>query len=343
MGFLLGGTERLDGVDFHNTARRKRTLVKNATLMTDEILVQVEDLTRSYGKVRVVDAVEFTLFRGQILGFLGPNGAGKSTTMRLVAGVLAPDGGRITINGVDLLDDPLRAKQALGYLPEQPPLYRDLTVDEQLSYSARLHGLSRAISRQAMAAIKQRCGLVAVGRRLIGNLSKGYRQRLGIAQALLHDPPVIILDEPTVGLDPIQLREIRDLIRELGQDHGVILSTHLLSEVQATCTHVQIMRDGRLVYAGALADLEQHRLSTSLRIGLQTPPAVALLRALPAVEQVEDLGQGRFRLRHTAGAAPSRAILEQARINGWELWELTPEHADLEAIFIELALEREVK
>jgi ABC-2 type transport system ATP-binding protein len=327
----------------HDTARRKRTLVKNAALMTDEILVQVEGLTRSYGEVRVVDAVEFTLFRGQILGFLGPNGAGKSTTMRLVAGVLAPDSGRITINGVDLLDEPLRAKQAIGYLPEQPPLYRDLTVDEQLSYSARLHGLSRAASRQAMARIKQRCGLAEVGRRLIGNLSKGYRQRLGIAQALLHDPPVIVLDEPTVGLDPIQLREIRDLIRELGQDHGVILSTHLLSEVQATCTHVQIMRDGRLVYAGALAELEQHQQSTSLRIGLQAPPPVALLRALPAVEQVEDLGQGRFRLHHIAAAAPTQAVLEQARMGGWKLWELTPEHAGLESIFIELALEREVK
>ena len=318
-------------------------LVENAALMTDGLLVRVEGLTRRYGEVRAVDAIAFTLVRGQILGFLGPNAAGKSTTMRMLAGVLAPDGGRIIIDGVDLLDEPLRARQAIGYLPEQPPLYRELTVDEQLSYSARLHGLSRVASRQAVVRIKQRCGLAEVGRRLIGNLSKGYRQRLGIAQALLHDPPVIILDEPTVGLDPIQIREIRGLIRELGQDRGVILSTHRLSEVQATCTHVQIMRDGRLVYAGALADLEQRRRSTSLRVGLQTPPAVALLRALPAVEQVEDLGQGRFRLRHAAGAAPTRAVLEQARVNGWELWELTPEHADLESIFIDLALEREVE
>ncbi|MFO7642074.1 MAG: ATP-binding cassette domain-containing protein [Candidatus Competibacteraceae bacterium] len=311
--------------------------------MTDGFLVRVEGLTRRYGEVRAVDAVAFTLVGGQILGFLGPNGAGKSTTMRMLAGVLAPDSGRIIINGVDLLDDPLRAKQAIGYLPEQPPLYRELTVDEQLCYSARLHRLGRVARLQAMARIKQRCGLTAVGRRLIGNLSKGYRQRLGIAQALLHDPPVIILDEPTVGLDPIQLREIRDLIRELGQDHGVILSTHLLSEVQATCTHVQIMRDGRLVYAGALAELEQRRQSTRLRIGLRTPPPLALLRTLPAVEQVDEFGHGRFRLHHPAGAAPTQVVLEQARIGGWELWELTPEHADLESIFIDLALEREVE
>lgn len=310
--------------------------------MADDLLVQVECLTRRYGEVRAVDAVEFTLARGQVLGFLGTNGAGKSTTMRMLAGVLAPDSGRIVINGVDLLDEPLRAKRAIGYLPEQPPLYRELTVDEQLSYSARLHGLGRQASHQAMARIKQCCGLTEVSRRLIGNLSKGYRQRVGIAQALLHDPPVIVLDEPTVGLDPIQMREVRDLIQELGRDHGVILSTHLLSEVQATCTHVQIMRDGRLVYASALADLEQRRQSTRMRIGLGVPPPVALLWALPGVEHVEELGQGRFRLRHAA-AAPTQAVLEQARIGGWELWELTPEHADLESIFIELALEREVE
>lgn len=333
----------MDEANFYNTARRKQTLVKNGASTSEGLLVRVEDLTRRYGEVRAVDTVGFTLVRGQILGFLGPNGAGKSTTMRLLAGVLAPDSGRIVINGFDLLDEPLRAKQAIGYLPEQPPLSRELTVDEQLGYSARLHGLSRVASRQAMARIKQRCGLAEVGRRLIGNLSKGYRQRLGIAQALLHDPPVIILDEPTVGLDPIQLREIRELIRDLGQDHGVILSTHLLSEIQATCTHVQIMRDGRLVYAGALADLEQRRQSTSLRIGLRTPPPVARLRALPGIEAVENLGHGRFRLRHAAGAAPTQAVLEQARADGWELWELTPEHADLESIFVGLVLEREME
>ncbi len=170
--------------------------------MTGEVLVQVEGLTRRYGDIRAVDDLSFTLARNQILGFLGPNGAGKSTTMRMLAGVLAPDAGRIVIDGSDLLDQPRQAKQAIGYLPEQPPLYRELTVDEQLRYSARLHGLDRAASRAAVARIKERCGLAEVGRRLIGNLSKGYRQRVGIAQAILHEPPVIVLDEPTIGLDP---------------------------------------------------------------------------------------------------------------------------------------------
>ena len=311
------------------------------SVMTEEILVSVERLSRRYGETQAVDGVSFTLGRGQVLGFLGLNGAGKSTTMRMVAGVLAPDAGRILIEGADLLDQPRQAKQAIGYLPEQPPLYRELTVDEQLRYSARLHGLDRAASHRAVAGVKERCGLADVGRRLTGNLSKGYRQRVGIAQAMLHDPPVLILDEPTVGLDPVQTREIRALIRELGQERGVILSTHLLPDVQVTCSHVQIMQSGRLVYAGALADLRQRRQSTCLRIGLNAPPSVAELATLPAISRVEELGGGRFRLHHPAGAAPSAALLEQARAGGWELWELTPENASLEQIFVELTLERE--
>lgn len=309
--------------------------------MADDILVQVEQLSRRYGDLAAVDAVSFTLARGQVLGFLGPNGAGKSTTMRMLAGVLAPDAGQILIDGQDLLDQPCRAKQAIGYLPEHPPLYRELTVDEQLYYSARLHRLGRAVSHQAVARAKARCGLEAVGQRLIANLSKGYQQRVGIAQAILHEPPLIILDEPTIGLDPIQLRAIRELIRELGRDHGVILSTHLLPEVEATCTHVQVMRNGRLVFASALADLEQRRQATTLRIGLGAPPPLDRLAQLPDVQRVEVLGGGRFRLHHPPGGAPTRILLERAGADGWDLWELVPEHASLEQIFVELTLERE--
>ena len=254
---------RIDDDNFHHTVRFMPMLAEN--VMIGEILVAVERLSRRYGETQAVDTVNFTLERGQVLGFLGLNGAG---------------------NGPDLLDQPRRANQAAGYLPEQPPLYRELTVDEQLHYSARLHGLDRAASRQAMARVKERCGLTNVGRRLMGNLSKGYRQRVGIAQALLHDPPVLILDEPTVGLDPVQAREIRALIRALGQERGVILSTHLLPEVQATCSHVQIMRAGRLVFAGALAQLQQRRQSTCVRIGLNAPPPVADLARLPTITRV---------------------------------------------------------
>lgn len=319
---------------------KPKSLIRS--VMTGETLVAVERLSRRHGQIQAVNAVSFTLERGQVLGFLGLNGAGKSTTMRILAGVLAPDAGRIVINGADLLDQPRQVKQAIGYLPEQPPLYRELTVDEQLRYSARLHGLDRTTSQQAVAWVKAQCGLVAVGQRLTGNLSKGYRQRVGIAQALLHDPPVLILDEPTVGLDPIQTREIRDLIRELGQDRGVILSTHLLPEVQATCSHVQIMRAGQLVFAGALAELQQRQPSTCVRVGLNAPPPVVELARLPGVARVEKLGDDQFRLHHPAGAAPNAALLEQARAGGWDLWELTPEQRSLEQIFIELTLEWEI-
>lgn len=305
-------------------------------IMIDESLVQVEGLTRYYGGTRVVDEVSFSLVRGQILGFLGLNGAGKSTTLRMLAGVLAPDAGRIMIGGVDLLDQPVRAKRELGYLPEQPPFYRELTVDEQLHYSARLHGLSRTASHHAVMRIKQRCGLTEVSRRLIGHLSKGYRQRVGIAQAVLHDPVVIVLDEPTVGLDPIQSREIRELIRELSLERGVILSSHLLAEVQALCTDVQMMRAGRLVYAGALSDLECQQ-STRLRIGLKKPPPLTRLKQLPGVDQVDELGKDCFRLHHAADAAPTKLLIEQA--SDWGLQELTPECASLEQIFVELVLE----
>ena len=309
--------------------------------VTDNIVLQVEKLIRCYGEKRVVNAISFTLSRGQVLGFLGANGAGKSTTLRMLAGVLAPDAGRIIINHFDLLDQPRQAKQAIGYLPEQPPLYYELTVDEQLYYSARLHRLDRVSSRQAITRTKELCGLVDVNRRLIGNLSKGYRQRVGIAQAMLHNPPVLILDEPTVGLDPIQGRQIRDLIRELGQDRGVILSTHLLAAVQTTCTDVQIMQCGQLVYSGALTDLRPQRQSSRLRIRLNAPPLVAELARLPMVTQVEDLGGGQFRLHHAVGVALHRTLIEHAQASGWDLWEMTPEPAGLEQICIELMLGQE--
>ena len=213
-----------------------------------EILVSVTGLHRYYGNHCAVRDLDLELRRGEVLGLLGPNGAGKSTTMNLLTGNLAPDAGAMRIAGHDLLEDPRAAKAAIGYLPEQPPLYLELTVDEYLDYAAGLRGVARRIRRDARDAAKARCGLADSGRRLIGALSKGYRQRVGIAQALVHEPAVVILDEPTVGLDPNQIREIRALIIGLRQDHGVILSTHILPEVLATCTAVTIMDRGRLVY-----------------------------------------------------------------------------------------------
>jgi ABC-2 type transport system ATP-binding protein len=189
-------------------------------MMNTDSLIRVEHLYRYYGPLCAVDDISFEVRRGEVLGFLGPNGAGKSTTMQIISGNLAPSAGRVLVNGVDILDQPRRAKAELGYLPDQPPLYREMTVDEYLWHCARIRRIPRGDIRAAIERVKERCGLGAVGKRVIANLSKGYQQRVGIAQAIVHTPAVVILDEPTVGLDPIQIREIRSLIRDLGSDHA---------------------------------------------------------------------------------------------------------------------------
>ena len=222
-----------------------------------KITVSAKDLSRSYGSRSAVRNIGFELRQGEVLGLLGPNGAGKTTTLQMLAGCLAPSTGAIEICGINLLEHPREAKALLGYLPEIPPLYRELTVDEYLRLAARLHRVPKDEIAAAVNKTEQRCGLSKVGKRLVGNLSKGYQQRVGIAQAIVHNPRVVILDEPTVGLDPIQIREIRSLIRELGGEHSVILSTHILPEVESVCDRIQIMNQGKLVFGGDMAELKQ--------------------------------------------------------------------------------------
>ncbi len=303
--------------------------------MQKEVLVHVEHLTRYYGQTCAVNDVSFELAKGEVLGFLGPNGAGKSSTMQVITGNLAPSAGSVTISGIDLLDNPKRAKHEIGYLPEQPPVYRELTVDEYLQYCAKLNRIARGHIGKAIDTARERCGLGDVRRRLIGNLSKGYQQRVGIAQAILHTPAVVVLDEPTVGLDPIQIREIRALIRELGEEHGIILSTHILPEVQATCTRVQIINAGQLVFADSIAGLEQRLNTTSLIAGFHAAPDTGTLQQVPGVTQVDTLPDGRMRLNY-ADTDPSEALIAQAVTNGWRLYELAPERRTLDQIFIEL-------
>jgi len=303
------------------------------------VLLSAERLSRDYGALRAVRDVSFAVRQGEVLGFLGPNGAGKSTTMQMLAGVLAPSGGRITIGGHDLLDAPEAAKSLIGYLPELPPLYPELTVDEYLDFCARLRRVARREVRAAREAAKSRCGLAESGRRIIGNLSKGFQQRVGIAQAIVHGPKVVILDEPTVGLDPIQIREIRGLIGELGREHAVILSTHILAEVQSVCTHVQIIHRGGLVFAGTLAALDERASAGALVIELRRAPAEAALAALPGVATLAVLGNGRFRL---VGEVDPSAVAAAAVAGDWGLIELSPQRASLEQLFVELTSGDEV-
>lgn len=302
-------------------------------------LIEAEHLYRYYDRHCAVNDVSFTLAKGEILGFLGPNGAGKTTTMQMLCGNLAPSSGLIKINDYDLLDQPKLAKRNLGYLPDTPPLYKDLTVQEFLHYCAQLHGIAKSRILASLSEAKERCGLAEVSDRLIGHLSKGFQQRVGIAQAILHNPEVIILDEPTVGLDPIQIREIRALIRELGRDHGVILSTHILTEVQESCSRVQIIHQGRLILNETIAGLNRQMDSSCLEVITRLPPDRDTLLAIPGVISIEQVADNKIRIHHSAATDPAKQIAETIVTDGYGLEELIPVKKSMEDIFIALTQE----
>ena len=225
-------------------------------------MIEASGLSKRYGDLVAVDDVSFSVQPGEVVGFLGPNGAGKTTTMRILTGFLPPTDGRVVIDGHDIFSDPLAARRAIGYLPESPPIYPEMSVEDYLLYVSKLKDVPRRSRRDAVDRALERCGLADVRRRVIGSLSKGFRQRVGLAQAIVHDPPVMILDEPTVGLDPIQIREIRTLIGELagvreGKARTVILSTHILPEVEAICQRVIIMHRGKKALDAPLAELQR--------------------------------------------------------------------------------------
>ena len=221
----------------------------------DKTLISINDLTKFYGPKKAIEDVSFDVHQAEIVGLLGPNGAGKSTTMQIICGVIAANNGSVNIAGHDIIDAPKKAKQNIGFLPEQLPLYGDLTVDEYLLYSAKLRGIKKQNINDLIISCKKRCGLENTGKRLIQNLSKGYKQRVGIAQAIIHMPSIIILDEPTSGLDPKQILEIRELMRELSKVHSIIISTHILSEVEAICDRVLIINEGNIVLDQYLKEL----------------------------------------------------------------------------------------
>jgi len=302
-------------------------------------LIEADHLTRYYGSHCAVNDVSFTLAKGEVLGFLGANGAGKTTTMQMLCGNLAPSAGQIKINGFDLLDQPKAAKLNLGYLPDTPPLYKDLTVQEFLHYCAQLHGIDKHAITDAITRAKERCGLTDVADRLIANLSKGFQQRVGIAQAILHNPEVIVLDEPTVGLDPIQIREIRTLIRELGQDHGVILSTHILTEVQESCTHVQIIDQGQLILHETTAGLNRQMDTGTLQVATRLAPDINSLLTIPGISSIDSMAENRIKIHHSLTANPAEQIAEHIIAAGWGLQELTPVKRSMEDIFISLTKE----
>lgn len=304
--------------------------------MTPVTLLSAKALSRYYGSHRAVHNVSFDINKGEVLGFLGPNGAGKSTTMQMLTGNLAPNNGEIIINGFDLLEQPKQAKAQIGYLPEQPPLYKELTVTEYLRFCAQLNHIAKHKVATATTSVIERCNLEQVSKRLIGNLSKGYQQRVGIAQAIIHSPAVVILDEPTSGLDPIQIHEIRLLIREVASEHSVILSSHILPEIQALCDRVQIIHQGELLLNDTIDGLGQQMQTSCLLVKMKAPPPVDSLQSLGGVISVDALSENQFRLDFQPEQNPTEELLSKAVSQHWQLIELNPEQHSLEDVFMKL-------
>jgi len=300
------------------------------------VLLSAKELSRSYGQEKAVENISFEIKRGEVLGFLGPNGAGKSTTMKMLSGNLSPNHGEIIINGYDLLSQPKQAKAHIGYLPEQPPLYKELTVKEFLSFCAKINQIPSSKQKAAVDTAIERCGLADVTQRLIGHLSKGYQQRVGIAQAIIHTPAVVILDEPTSGLDPIQIREIRHLIRDIATEHSVILSTHILPEVEMLCDRVQIINKGQLILSDTIKGFGQQMQTSHLLVELTYPPAINVLEGIAGVITVETVTDTLFRLHYIPENNPINEIVSRAASEQWQLTQLTPQQHSLEDVFMKI-------
>ena len=317
-----------------------------------DLMIEVESLTKDYGYTRAVDKVSFSVRRGEVLGFLGPNGAGKSTTMKILTCFLAPTAGRAVVAGHDVFDDSLEVRKRVGYLPEDTPIYRDMTVVEFLQFAAEMRGMDRDKVDGRIKEIGTRCGLGDVAGKLVGELSKGFRQRVGLAQAILHDPDIVILDEPTSGLDPNQIVEIRSLIKEIGREKTVILSTHILPEVQATCSRVVIISGGKLVADGTPNELRARERGGRYRVVVESNgvPKDAIrdrLASLAGVTRCEAIAaeDGSHAFAIDAGGASDlrKPIFRAAVDNRWTLLELGRESASLEDVFRNLTTGEEVK
>ena len=306
------------------------------TIIMATHLLSAKTLSRHYGSQIAVNNVSFEVHKGEVLGFLGPNGAGKSTTMKMLSGNLAPSQGEIIINGYDLLTEPKQAKAHIGYLPEQPPLYKELTVKEFLLFCARINQIPSSKTKAAVDTVIERCGLSGVTQRLIANLSKGFQQRVGIAQAIIHTPAVVILDEPTSGLDPIQIREIRHLIRDIAKEHSVILSTHILPEVEMLCDRVQIINQGQLILSDTLKGFSQQMQTSHLLLGLSSPPAITVLQNIAGVLEIEAQTDTLFKIHYSPENNPVNNIVSQAAKKNWQLIQLTPQQHSLEDVFMKI-------
>jgi ABC-2 type transport system ATP-binding protein len=306
-------------------------------------MIEVHQLTKLYARHAAVRDISFSVARGEIVGFLGPNGAGKTTTLRMLTGYLPPTSGSARIAGFDIFRESIQARRKIGYMPENVPLYEDMRVREYLKFRAQLKGLSGADTRRRVGTVIDTCGLQSVRRKMIKTLSKGYRQRVGLADALVHDPELLILDEPTNGLDPNQIRQIRELIRQLAESHTVLISTHILHEVEMICDRVIIIDNGRIKATDTPANLtQQMRAAGRLQVEIHADPAVAagVLNRLDHVKKVTseplDDGWTRFTVWVDSGTDARERIAQLAAQHGWPLRSLFRHVATLEDVFVEL-------
>ncbi len=314
-------------------------------------MIEVERLSKSYGSFRAVSEVSFHVERGEVVGFLGPNGAGKSTTLRMLAGFLGPSAGRIRIGGHDIAEEPLRAREKLGYMPETSPLYPEMRVREYLAFRAEVKRIPRGARAQAVERAAEEARVDDFAEVLVRHLSKGYRQRVGLADALLGDPPVLILDEPTAGLDPNQIREVRELVRRRGRDHAILISTHILSEVESTCSRALVVTRGKLVASGTIEELREMR-ETHGASGVRIVVRGEATRALAVVRALEDVARADVDAAVLPSPGASALLVEYRRAEGGAeiaervvsalvgaglgVREVVPHAASLEQVFSEL-------
>ena len=301
-------------------------------------IVKVERLYHRYTASRwAIEDINFQISEAGVVGLLGSNGAGKSTTMTIICGVLKQTSGEVYINGINTLKEPVKARKMIGFLPQKPPLYPDLTINEYLRFCAEIQWMDKKKIKSAIARAEERCGITHMKDRLLRNLSGGYQQRVGLAQAILHDPKFVVLDEPTNGLDPNQILEVRQLIKDIAIDRTVMLSTHILSEVQATCSSIKMIEHGRVVFSGSTEDFDNYIEPNTLYLEFELPPTMDELLKLSGVKRGEVIDNHAIRLWYDGERDTIKQIMREATSRGWDMIELRREKSSMEAVFAKLS------
>ena len=300
-------------------------------------VVKVEHLYHRYSTQWAIEDINLEIEGAGVVGLLGSNGAGKSTTMNIICGVLKQTKGKVYINGVDTLKNPEVARGYIGFLPQKPPLYPDLTVNEYLNFCAEIHWMERKSIKAAVKRVEERCGVYHMKDRLLRNLSGGYQQRVGIAQAILHDPKFVVLDEPTNGLDPNQILEVRQLIQNIAEDRTVLLSTHILSEVQAACSSIKMIEHGHVVFSGTVEEFDNYIEPNTVYARFDLPPTIDELVALPGIRRAEFSDDHGVRLSYDVDRDSIKNMIRESVSRGWEMTEVKTEKTSMEAIFAKLS------